>query len=159
MAMKFVVDCMLGKLAKWLKILGFDVVYFNKGEDAVLLSRARREGRLLLTRDHQLQEKAKDIRVLLIASENWKEQLDQVLEELDLRDAAKPYSRCLDCNVELKTVAKQKVKNLVAPFVYEQATSFAICPACGRVFWPGTHFEDMEEKIKEILGCRRQKRK
>jgi len=156
---KFVVDCMLGKLAKWLKILGFDVVYFSRVEDKDLLSLARNEGRLLLTRDHRLRDRARDIRVLLIASENWKEQLGQVLEELNLRGLVRPYSRCIECNMELKSLSKRKVKNLVAPFVWEQATSFAMCPACGRVFWQGTHFKDMERKISQILGCRKKKGK
>ncbi|MBM3285061.1 MAG: hypothetical protein FJY81_04250 [Candidatus Aminicenantes bacterium] len=153
--MKFAADCMLGKLAKWLKILGFDVAYFSKAEDEDLLSLARKEGRLLLTRDHQLRDKAgRDIRILLVASENWREQLVQVLGEFNLRPLVRPYSRCIDCNVELKTLPKSRAKNLVAPFVYEKAASFAICPDCGRIFWQGTHFEDMEKKIEEILGSK-----
>jgi len=156
--MKFVVDCMLGKLAKWLKILGFDVVYFNRAEDDALLALARTEGRWLLTRDHRLQDRARDISVLLIASERWEEQLSQVLEELDLRRFVNPYSRCIDCNVRLKALSKRRVKNLVAPFVYERATSFAICPACGRVYWQGTHFEDMERKVGEILGGQKRRK-
>lgn len=156
-AMRFVVDCMLGKLAKWLKILGFDVVYFSRAEDHDLLSIARKEGRLLLTRDHRLRDRARDIRVLLIASEKWPDQLRQVVEELQLKDLIRPYSRCLDCNVELKALSKRRVKNLVSPFVYERATSFAICPACGRVYWEGTHLADMERKIGEVLGRQRRK--
>ncbi|MDH7511330.1 MAG: Mut7-C RNAse domain-containing protein [Clostridiales bacterium] len=150
--MKFVVDCMLGKLAKWLKILGFDVAYFNRAEDGKLLSLARKEGRVLLTRDHRLRAEAKDVRSLLIGSENWKEQLEQVLDEFQLKREVRPYSRCIQCNSELKSLSKRAAKNLVAPFVYEQATVFAICPACGRVFWQGTHFEDMDGKIGQILG-------
>lgn len=155
--MRFVVDCMLGKLAKWLKILGFDVVYFNRAEDEALLSLARREDRWLLTRDHRLQDRARDIPVLLITSEKWKEQLVQVIEELNLRRFVDPYSRCIDCNVRLKALSKRRVKNLVAPFIYERAASFAICPACGRVYWQGTHFEDMEKKIGVILDSRGKK--
>ncbi len=150
--MKFVVDCMLGKLAKWLKILGFDVAYFNKAENGKLLSLARKEGRTLLTRDHRLRAGAKDVRALLIESESWPEQLEQVLEEFHLRREVKPYSRCLQCNVELKSLSKRAARNLVAPFVYERATAFAICPGCGRVFWQGTHFKDMDGKIGRIIG-------
>ncbi len=150
--MKFVVDCMLGKLAKWLRILGFDVAYFNKAEDGKLLSLARKEGRVLLTRDHRLRAEARDIQALLIESENWKKQLKQVLEEFQLKREVKPYSRCIQCNVELKSLSKRAAKNLVSPFVYEQAAAFAICPGCGRVFWQGTHFEDMDSKIGQILG-------
>ena len=157
--MKFVVDCMLGKLAKWLKILGFDVVYDHKAEDRELLNIARKQARILLTRDVRLLEGAKDIRGLFIESEKWQEQVVQVLERLNLRPQAKPYSRCIQCNVELKNLPKAKARNLVAPFVLEHAASFAVCPECGRVFWQGTHFEDMESKMVNILGKKRRERK
>jgi uncharacterized protein with PIN domain len=153
--MKFVVDCMLGKLAKWLKILGFDVAYLNKARDSDLLRIARQEKRILLTRDHRLLEGAKDIQSLFIESEKWPEQVEQVLGKLNLQQKTKPYSRCLECNVKLKKLLKKKAKNLVAPFIFERAASLAICPSCGRVFWPGTHFEGMESKLEEILGKKR----
>jgi uncharacterized protein with PIN domain len=153
--MKFAVDCMLGKLAKWLKILGFDVVYENKAEDRELVNLARKQGRVLLTRDLRLLEGAKDIFSLFIESEKWQEQIEQVLRELNLRPKAKPYSRCIECNIELKNLPKRKAKNLVAPFIFDHAASFAVCPTCGRVFWQGTHFEDMDFKIGEILGKKR----
>jgi len=153
--MKFIVDCMLGKLAKWLKILGFDVAYDNKAEDRELLNLARKEGRILLTRDLRLLERAEDIPSLFIESEKWPEQIEQVIRELNLRHKAKPYSRCLQCNIELKNLPKRKARNLVAPFIFEHAASFAVCPSCGRVFWQGTHFEDMEFKLAEILGKKR----
>ncbi len=157
--MKFVVDCMLGKLAKWLKILGFDVVYDQKAEDSELLHIARKQARILLTRDVRLLQAAQDVRCLFIESERWQEQVEQVLERLDLRPQAKPYSRCIQCNVELKDLPKAKARNLVAPFVLEHAASFAVCPECGRVFWQGTHFEDMESKMVKILGKETRERK
>jgi hypothetical protein len=156
--MKFVVDCMLGKLAKWLKILGFDVVYFSKAEDSELLQLARREQRTLLSRDHRLLEEAKDVRNILIEGEDWPAQVGQVLRVFDLWPQIRPYSRCLPCNAELKPLAKKRAKNLVAPFVYDQATSFAVCPTCGRVFWQGTHFDDMESKIGKILEQNKNKK-
>ena len=149
--MKFVVDGMLGKLAKWLKILGFDVVYDNKAEDSALVRLARKQGRVLLTRDVRLQEGAGDIPSLFIKSQEWQEQVEQVLREMNLHPEVKPYSRCLQCNVELKKLPRGGAKNLVAPFVVEKASSFAICSECGRVFWPGTHFEDMDSKLAKIL--------
>ncbi|HUU37381.1 MAG TPA: Mut7-C RNAse domain-containing protein, partial [Candidatus Desulfaltia sp.] len=105
--MKFVVDCMLGKLAKWLKILGFDTVYLNKAEDRDLLLIARRQQRTLLTKDHGLLEAAKDVRSLFIESDDWPEQLAQVLDTYKLGDAVRPHSRCLSCNVELKIIPKR----------------------------------------------------
>ena len=149
--MKFVVDCMLGKLAKWLLILGFDVVYFRKIEDQKLAYLALKEDRILLTRDNGLMEKAKGIKCLFIKSETWRQQVKQVLNELDLWAHVKPYSRCIECNLPLKNLKKKEARNLVAPFIYERSVSFAICPCCGRVFWKGTHYDDMEFRISEIL--------
>jgi uncharacterized protein with PIN domain len=149
--MKFIVDCMLGKLAKWLKILGFDALFFNKIEDDDLLSRARKEKRILLTRDTGLIEKAKDVETLFLESEEWRDQVKQVLDKFSLWERVNPHTRCIDCNVKLKDLPKKNAKNLVTPFVYKHADSFALCPGCGRVFWRGTHFKDMEFKIEELL--------
>jgi uncharacterized protein with PIN domain len=157
--MKFIVDCMLGKLAKWLKILGFDTVYFSKIEDSDLLALAQKEGRVLLSRDNELIEKSRDIKTLFIESEDWNPQVEQVLDKFDLWQEVRPYSRCIECNGELKDLPKKRAKNLVTPFVYERATSFAICPRCGRVFWKGTHHQDMEFKIEGILKKREKKGK
>lgn len=149
--MIFIVDCMLGKLAKWLKILGFDSLYFSKIEDSDLLALARKEGRVLLSRDNELIDKSRDIQTLFIKSENWNIQIEQVLDDFNLWKDISPYSRCIECNVKLKDLPKSRARNLVAPFVLEQADSFSICTGCGRVFWKGTHHQDMEFKIEEIL--------
>jgi uncharacterized protein with PIN domain len=150
--LRFVVDVMLGKLARWLRILGFDAAYANRAEDRELLQTARRERRVLLTKDHRLLESARNVRGLLIESDDWRAQLVQVLDALGLRRGVRPFSRCIACNVGLKRLSREDAKNLVAPFVCEKAASFAICPACGRVYWPGTHFSDMDAKLLEILG-------
>lgn len=149
--MKFVVDCMLGKLAKWLKILGFDTVYFSKIEDSELLALAQKEGRVLLSRDNGLIEKSRDLKSLFINSEDWKKQVGQILSAYDLWKDIRTYSRCIECNVVLKELQKAQAKNLVTPFVYEHASSFALCPQCGRAFWKGTHHQDMESKIAKML--------
>lgn len=149
--MNFIVDCMLGKLAKWLKILGFDSLYFSKIEDSDLLTLARKEGRVLLSRDNELIAKSRDIQTLFIKSENWNIQVEQVLDDFNLWKDINPYSRCIECNVRLKDLPKSRARNLVTPFVLEQTDSFSICSGCGRVFWKGTHQQDMEFKIEEIL--------
>ena len=157
--MKFIVDCMLGKLAKWLKILGFDAVFFSKIEDSELLALAEKEGRILLSRDNALLENPHDIRTLFIQSEDWNEQIEQVLDEFELWQNIRAYSRCIECNVELKDLPKSRAKNLVTPFVFEQADVFAICPSCGRIFWKGTHHQDMQVKVNELLKKGRKKEK
>jgi uncharacterized protein with PIN domain len=153
--MKFAIDCMLGKLAKWLKILGFDVCFFSKIEDDELLEITKREKRILLTRDTGLFEKAPASNKLFITSESWQEQIRQVLDDLKLWDRTQPYSRCIECNVSLKNLPKKRAKNLVTPFVYENAESFSLCPDCGRVYWKGTHHKDMRSKVEEILNVQK----
>jgi len=149
--MTFLVDCMLGKLAKWLKILGFDTLYLNKAEDDELLALARRDGRVLLSRDHAMLGRAKGLPTLLIEAESWPDQVRQVMSHFGLRDAVRPYSRCLECNVALKALTRDEAANLVVPFVLENAESFALCPSCGRVYWPGTHYEAMRDQIESLL--------
>ena len=152
--MRFIVDCMLGKLAKWLKILGFDALFFSKIEDDELLTIARKEGRILLTKDTGLIQQAKDVETLFLESEKWQNQVQQVLEHFSLREKVNPHTRCIDCNVVLKNLPKKNAKNLVSAFVFDKADSFALCPNCSRVFWRGTHFKDMEAKIQEILNIK-----
>jgi uncharacterized protein with PIN domain len=148
---EFVADCMLGRLAKWLKILGFDVLYFPKAEDKDLVETSRREKRVLLTRDTGLIEKTKKRPGrLFIESDDWRDQVVQVLDEYGLWDAVRPNSRCLDCNVPLKELPRSKARNLVPPHILKTAPSFAMCPGCGRIFWPGSHSDDMETKIAAL---------
>ncbi len=153
--MKFVVDCMLGKLSKWLRILGFDALYMNKAEDRDLLLLARRENRTLLTKDHALLHSAAGLPCLYIESDSWPEQLVQVLDAFKLRGKVRPHSRCLACNAGLRRIPKKSAQNLVPPFVLARASSFAACPACGRIFWPGTHFRDMDRTIDRVLRTRK----
>ena len=149
--MTFVADCMLGRLARWLRVLGFDVLYFPRIEDAVLLGVARREGRVLLTRDTGLLERTGGHPALRVASGKWEDQVVQVLEAFGLKDRLAPHTRCLDCNAPLKPLPKERAKNLVAPFVVERAEALALCPACGRVFWKGSHADDMDARIRKIM--------
>jgi uncharacterized protein len=148
--MKFAVDCMLGKLAKWLRILGFDAVFFSRIEDGDLMRLAEKENRVLLTKDTGLLEQA-DIPSLYIESENWEDQVVQVLRRFRLKDQVRPYTRCVECGVPLKGLPRKRAKNLVTPFVFKNAESFSLCPQCGRIFWPGTHHRHMRSTIDAML--------
>jgi uncharacterized protein with PIN domain len=151
----FVADCMLGRLAKWLKILGFDVLYFSKAEDRDLVEIARGEERILLTRDTGLIERTvKRPNRLFIRSDDWEDQVVQVLDEYELWEKVRPNTRCLACNLPLKPLSREGARNLVTPYVRERASSFAICPGCDRVFWQGTHYGDMEKRIAKLLERR-----
>ena len=153
--MTFVADCMLGRLAKWLRILGFDVLYFSKADDPDLVAIARRDTRILLTRDTGLIERtAKRPNRLFIRSDHWEDQIVQVLDEFELWDQVRPNTRCIACNLPLKPLPRERARNLVTPYVCEHAATFAICPGCDRVFWQGTHYGDMERKIGKLLERR-----
>ena len=149
-AVKFAVDCMLGKLAKWLRILGFDAVFFSRIEDDDLLAVARDEERILLSRDHELIGRTQGIPSTHVVSENWPEQVCQVMDFYSLWDRVRPYSRCSACNRELKSLPRSRAKNLVAPFIFVNAGHFALCPGCGRIYWEGTHRRDMEVRLAAL---------
>ena len=143
--MKFIVDRMLGRLAKWLRILGYDTTYFPDLDDDQLVRRARAEGRLLLTRDGGLARR-RGLQCLLIESDHLEEQLGQVLAELALT-GEHPFSRCPVCNTPLQKVEKTGLKGRVPPHIFRTHTDFSLCPNCDRIYWPGTHWARMQEKL------------
>jgi uncharacterized protein with PIN domain len=148
--MTFIVDGMLGKLAKWLKILGFDALFLPADDDRILAA-ARREGRTLLTRDRELIRRAGRHPALLIESTTWPDQVRQVLARFDLYGEARPFTRCLECNALLEPFSRAAAAQIVPPHVLEKSSSFSLCPGCGRVYWAGTHQAEMERTIRELL--------
>jgi hypothetical protein len=151
--MKFICDDNLGKLAKFLRILGYDCLFFENIIDRELLSLALKQDRLILTRDTKIIKLRVAAKSLLIRSENPNEQLKQVLSELNLvPQKEKFFSRCLLCNEVLEKIEKEKIKEKVYPYVYQTQENFVICPKCKKLYWAGTHISDMEKKIKEMLG-------
>jgi len=144
--MKFIADVMVGKLARWLRILGFDVAYSNKFEDDQLLRIAEGENRIILTRDRGLASRRMSGKCLLIESDNYKEQIRQVIGEFDL-EHFDMFSRCIECNTELQQVDKEDVFERVPPFVYLTQERFAMCPSCRRVYWRGTHAAEILKQL------------
>ena len=148
---KFVVDSMLGSLAKWLRVMGYDARYFRSGEDIVLERMALRGGRILLTRDQGIVQRG-NCRSILIRSGQLFQQLREVIVKLGLQWEGQAFSRCLICNLPLVPIAKEKVRGLVPPWVYHNQERFMTCPGCGRIYWPGTHWQGMVEKLREVAG-------
>ena len=144
--MKFIADVMVGKLARWLRILGFDAAYSNKFEDDELLRIAERENRIILTRDRGLASRRMSTRCLLIGSDNYKEQIRQVIAEFNI-EHFDMFSRCIECNAELRQVDKEDVFERVPPFVYLTQERFAMCPSCRRVYWRGTHAAEILKQL------------
>lgn len=149
--MKFLADAMLGRLAKWLRILGYDTAYSPQVEDWDLVRIARAEGRMLLTRDRELTRR-KGVRSLLIESDSFEDQMRQLLEDLDL-SVDNSLSRCPRCNTALESITKEEAKERVPPYVYARHVHFSLCPKCDKIFWKGTHWERMRHRIDEIRGA------
>ena len=146
--MKFIADHMLGKLAKYLRFMGYDTFYpSGKMSDSKILEIAKREGRILLTRDKELARRGG----VYIESENYEEQLKFVISKFHL-SAEALLSRCSVCNTPLIRVEKEKIKDKVPEYVYEHNEEFYLCPNCGRVYWYGTHTERIKREIKKIMG-------
>ena len=145
---RFLADSMLGTLAKWLRILGYDTAYDAGLDDNALVRLARAEGRVLLTRDTALAQR-KGLQSLLIASEVLPEQLAQVLQAFSLQ-VANPFSRCPVCNSPLEEVPKYEAWGQVPPFVFQTQERFSLCPQCNRFYWRGTHWQKMLERVREL---------
>jgi uncharacterized protein with PIN domain len=138
---------MVGKLARWLRVLGIDAAYSNKYEDDEILRIAAAEDRVILTRDTGLAARSKQRQCVLIQDDDYRRQLEQVIRQFHLEDFM-VLTRCLECNVLLETVDKESVFEKVPPYVYLTQARFAICPSCARVFWHGTHADEMLKRIR-----------
>jgi len=153
--MKFIVDEMLGKLARWLRILGYDTECPVTPSDDELVRRSIAEDRLLLTRDTHLVENAVARRSLLVRSVHLEEQLAQVVSELNLRcDRNLLFSRCLECNEKVIAVSHRQVRDEVPAYIYETQTAFHKCPRCNKIYWRGTHWQSLLSRLssKDFTG-------
>jgi uncharacterized protein with PIN domain len=150
--MKFICDDNLGKLAKWLRTLGYDTLFFDPIEDGDLIARGLKEDRAVLSRDTQLSRFKPKLgeRLIFIQSDKPLEQLKQVLEYLKLKPNKELlFSLCLLCNEPLEDVKKEEIKDKLYPYVYRTYNQFSRCPKCNRIYWPATHVDRMREKLSK----------
>jgi len=151
---KFIADRTLGKLARKLRVLGFDVVYWGGGNLEGALKAAATEGRTLLTRSRRVLEKTEGPQILVVEANNPQEQIVQVLAAFKLRpEADQFFSRCLLCNEALNPIPKEEVEGRVPDFIQRTYNAFHICPRCHRIYWPGTHFQKMKREMAKALGA------
>jgi hypothetical protein len=151
---KFICDAMLGRLARWLRALGYDTTYHPEADDAELIRRSWLEGRTILTRDTRLAARRAARRHLVIQDDQVERQLRQVVRELALKVGENAFSRCICCNQPLQRVRKEEVKGIVPPYVYATQESFSRCPSCGRRYWKGTHWQRMVEVLQGVAEKR-----
>ncbi|MHB1294264.1 MAG: Mut7-C RNAse domain-containing protein [Anaerolineae bacterium] len=145
--LRLVADAMLGRLARWLRLLGYDTLYDARWDDPTLVRLARAEDRVLLTRDTELARR-RGVRVTFVKSEVLQEQLAQLHRELGVR-AREPFSRCPVCNAPLEQVPKDRAWGMVPPYVFMTQDAFQVCPVCGRFYWRGTHWDHMLAAIAQ----------
>jgi uncharacterized protein len=156
MEITFIVDCNAGKLARWLRMMGYDTLFFNDIEDGRLVDIAMREGRVVVTRDTQIAKRRVaangNLKVILTQDDDPRHQLLQVMKELHLDCQQMQFTRCLECNQRLVSRSKEQVKDLVPPYVFRTQTQYMQCPSCSRIYWQGTHWQRMKSALEEIMA-------
>ena len=149
---QFVADAMLGKLTKWLRVMGIDVMYDPDVIDAQLLQCAERQGRIILTRDGGLMRRRGPAQRLYIESDYYHEQVRQVVQAFRLPERMQLFSRCFQCNALLSAIAKPRVAARVPPYVYTSQMTFKHCAICDRLYWGGTHRDNMLRQLRAMLS-------
>lgn len=149
--MRFALDVHLGKLARLLRMMGFDASYENDSEDEELVLQARREKRIVLTRDRGLLKRRAVTHGYLVRSLVPREQMAEVVRRFDLFGSTRLFARCMRCNEPLVRIDADAAVPLVPPVVAGLYREFSRCPSCGRVFWRGTHWEGMKKTAAGLL--------
>ena len=148
---RFVLDTHLGKLAAYLRMLGFDTLYRNDYHDNELAELSSREGRMLLTRDRGLLKR----RVVTHGYHVWEtdpeRQLVEVVRRFDLLRTIAPFRRCMHCNGLLEPVRKEVIPDRLLPKTRQYYDEFSVCQSCGRIYWKGSHYERMQQLIGRLL--------
>ena len=149
---QFIADVMLGRLAKWLRIAGFDVLYSNSYSDNELVKTSNNEGRVLLSRDTRLLVRKAVCLFIFIESQDLQTQIRQVFKTMHVTGLSSLLTRCLSCNEALQETAHESVRDMVPPFVFETQENFKFCPRCGKVFWAGTHRNSVIRNFAKLLN-------
>ena len=151
--MKFIADRMLGKLAKELRMLGYDTVYY-RGEDAYpLIKLGREEGRVILTRGTRFAPQRPEDRIVRITEDKPSLQLRELIQRKIISLLEEPlFSRCLVCNTLLNEIPREEAEGKVPDFIFYQQREFFRCPQCSRIYWRGSHQDHMKKRIEELFG-------
>lgn len=154
-ATKFVADHNVGKLARWLRMMGYDTRFFDGEDDSEMVAIAVAESRVILTRDRQIAKRrlvsSGRLKVCLFDTSEPEEQIRQLIEAYKLKTDFKPFSLCIECNRALEKRTREQVKDRVPPYVFKTEDSYMECPACHRIYWRGSHWQAMCRRLKEWL--------
>lgn len=147
---RFVLDTHLGKLASYLRMLGFDTLYSSDFIDDMLAEVSANEQRILFTRDRGLLKRNEITHGYFVRNTDPPAQLVEILRRFDLFRFIKPFCRCMRCNGMLEVVSGEEVENCLPPRIRGHFNEFRLCRNCGRVYWKGSHYKHMEHFIRQI---------
>ncbi len=151
--MKFIADRMLGKLARELRMLGYDTVYYRGENDYSLIKLARQEGRVIVTRSAKFTPRRPEDRMIRIMGDRPSSQLRELVQAgaIQLHEEAL-FSRCLRCNRLIDEIPRDEAEGEVPDFILYQQKKFFRCPQCSRIYWQGSHQDHMKRKIEELFS-------
>ena len=154
MRARFIVDTNAGKLARWLRIMGYDTLFINDIDDEGLIAIGLKEKRVLLTKDTQIMRRrvvtSGRLKALLIIDDDSKAQLHYVVEAMRLNQK-RQFTICLESNQTLVPRIKEEVRELVPPYVFRTQSRFVECPSCHRIYWRGTHWQRMKQELEMLV--------
>ena len=147
---KFIVDVNVGRLAKWLRDIGYDTLFIPEVDDTELVQVAQEQGRIVVTRDRYIMERrvvtSGKVTALLVQSDDFREQMREVTAALGL-GFGNGSSLCIECNTVLEETGKESVREKVPPFVFRTQDKFLECPACRKLYWRGSHWRNMNVEL------------
>ena len=147
---KFITDASLGKLAKWLRLLGYNTIIFSGQSGREMLRLADAQSRIVLTRRQDMITRQFSGSLHLVEGIDFAQQLKEIIKKYSLKiDKNIMFSRCLKCNDKLVQTDREKVRDLVPVFVFENSSSYNICPACGNIYWAGTHQRNALQYLRD----------
>jgi uncharacterized protein with PIN domain len=137
-------------------MMGYDSLFFNGEDDSQMVRQALAEGRVLLTRDTGIMKRravtSGRLKAILMESEEPEQQIRQIVAAMDIKSQSRPFTICLECNQPLTDRKPVEVKDRVPPYVYKTQTQYMECPECHRIYWRGTHWKAMLNKLHRIIG-------
>ena len=146
----FIADVHLGKLARYLRMFGFDVYYKNDLSDEEIVKISIKERRAILTRDIGLLKRNEVTHGYYVRNTKVEEQVKEIMSRFDLQKSIKEFSRCIECNEPLVTVEKNKMLDELLPKIIQSQDEFYRCPSCKKIYWKGTHYQQMLSFIKSL---------
>jgi len=147
---KFILTEDLGRLTKWLRMLGYDAEVYKSASFFTIIRLAKKERRIFITRSKKDLKSNQKISRVLIKSENYLEQLQEMKDYISFKDEH-IFTRCLICNKSLFDISKKKIIDLIPEYIYQNHKDFKVCRKCGKIYWKGTHHKDMMNELRELF--------